>query len=304
MNSPASNFVEGVDFSLWFILGISAFFLIGITSVMIYFVIRYRRNKNPKATNIEGSTVAELIWTIIPTILVLFMFWYGWTGYEPMLEAPEGSIEIEAHGQMWSWWFIYANGKRSDTLVIPIDKPVKLNLISHDVIHSLYIPAFRVKKDLMPGDTNMMWFEGQKLGSYDIYCAEYCGERHSYMLSKVNVMPEANYEKWFNEKTTTPADEHPGLTVLKTNACLGCHSLDGSKLVGPSFKGLWGKTETVITDGNERECNVDEDYIRQSVFEPNADVVKGFNKGLMIPYKETLTEKNIQDIIDYFKTLK
>ncbi|NOX47733.1 MAG: cytochrome c oxidase subunit II [Chlorobi bacterium] len=304
MNSPASNFVEGVDFSLWFILGISTFFLVGITAVMIYFVIKYRRSKNPKATNIEGSNLAEITWTVIPTILVLFMFWYGWTGYEPMLKAPEGAIEIEAHGQMWSWWFVYPNGKRSDSLVIPIDKPVKLNLISHDVIHSLYIPAFRVKQDLMPGKDNWMWFEGKRLGSYDIYCAEYCGERHSYMLSKVNVMPEANYEKWFNEKTTAPADEHPGLTVLKTNGCLACHSLDGSKLVGPSFKGLWGKTETVLTDGNERECEVDENYIRESVFEPNKDVVKGFGKGLMISYKETLGEKEIQDIIGYFKTLK
>ena len=107
MNSPASNFVEGVDFSLWFILGISTFFLVGITAVMIYFVIKYRRSKNPKATNIEGSNLAEIIWTVIPTILVLFMFWYGWTGYKPMLKAPEGAIEIEAHGQMWSWWFIY-----------------------------------------------------------------------------------------------------------------------------------------------------------------------------------------------------
>jgi len=302
MSSGASNFAEGVDLSLYIILGISVIFLVGITAVMIYFVIRYRKKRNPKATNIEGSNLAEVIWTVIPTILVMIMFWYGWTGYKPMLNPPDDAIQIEAHGQMWSWWFVYENGKRSDTLVVPLNKAVKLDLISHDVIHSLYIPAFRVKQDLVPGKDNWMWFEGTKEGSYDIFCAEYCGQRHAYMLSKVNVIPENEYETWLNTKSKESGDEHPGLTVIKNNACIGCHSLDGTKLVGPSFKGIWGISENVQTDDGEIEITVNEDYIRRSLTDPNTEIVEGYNKGLMIPYQ--LSDDDMNNLIEYLKTLK
>ncbi|PJF33830.1 MAG: cytochrome c oxidase subunit II, partial [Phototrophicales bacterium] len=182
---------------------------------------------------------------------------------------------------MWSWQFEYENGKTSDTLVIPKDKPVVLNLVSRDVLHSLYIPAFRVKEDVVPGQEEQMWFIGQKEGDYDIFCAEYCGDRHSYMLSQVSVVPEQEYNTWLSTVSADP----PGLAVLKKNACLSCHSLDGSRIVGPSFLAIWGKTETVITNGEERQVVVDAEYIAHSIKEPNADVVKGFNPGLMISYK-------------------
>src|SRR5210317_1455271 len=147
MNSEASNFVAGVDQSFYIILGISAFFLVGITFTMIFFVIKYRKKKNPVATNIKGNNTLEIIWTVIPTILVLIMFYYGWIGYKPMREKPKNAITIEAHAQMWSWTFEYEDGRRNLELVVPINKPVILDLISHDVVHSLYIPAFRIKED-------------------------------------------------------------------------------------------------------------------------------------------------------------
>lgn len=302
--SGASNFAYGVDLSFAVIFGISIFFLVGITSVMIYFVIRYRRKKNPRATNIHGNNKLEILWTVIPTLLVLVMFYYGWVGYKPMRSIPDDAIPIKVYGQMWSWQFEYENGKRSGQLVVPLNKPVKLDLISRDVIHSFYIPAFRIKEDVVPGINNTMWFEATKEGTYDILCAEYCGERHAYMLAEVDVVPGADYEEWL-VSTDVPEGEHPGLTVMKQNACLTCHSLDGSKLIGPTFRGIYGKTETVITEtGEEKTITVDDDYLGRSIYQPNAEIVKGYNKGLMISYENTIDEESVNQIIDYIKTLE
>jgi cytochrome c oxidase subunit II len=301
--SGASNFVQGVDLTFIVILGISVFFLVGITAVMIYFVIRYSRKRNPKATNIEGNMKLEIIWTVIPLILVLIMFYFGWVGFRPMRKVPEGAIPVKATGQMWSWSFEYQNGKKSAELVVPFNKPVKLDLFSLDVIHSLYIPAFRIKEDVVPGKNNYMWFTAQQLGEFDLFCAEYCGDRHSYMLSKVKVIPEADYEKWLAQ-SDIPADEPPGLTLIKRNGCVACHSLDGIKIVGPSFKGIYGHEVEVVTNGQDRTITVDDEYIKRSIQEPNADVVKGFNPGLMISYKEQVSEEDIKKIIEYINGLK
>jgi cytochrome c oxidase subunit II len=300
--SGASNFVQGVDLTFIVILGISVFFLIGITAVMIYFVFRYSRKKNPKATNIEGNNTLEIIWTVIPLVLVLIMFYFGWVGFRPMRHVPEGAIPVKAVGQMWSWSFEYENGKKSGELIVPLNKPVKLNLYSRDVIHSLYIPAFRIKEDVVPGKNNYLWFTAQQEGEYDIFCAEMCGDRHSYMLSKVKVLPEAEYNSWLAQ-SDIPADEPPGLTIIKQNACITCHSQDGSRIVGPTFKGIYGHEVEVITNGQERTITVDDEYIKRSIYEPNADVVKGFNQGLMISYKQTLSEEDVKKIIEYIKGL-
>lgn len=299
--SGASNFVQGVDLSFAVIFGISLFFLVGITAVMVYFVIRYRRKKNQKAQQIEGNNALEIIWTVIPTILVLIMFYYGWMGYAPMRRVPENAMPVKVYGQMWSWMFEYENGKTSGKLVVPIDRPVKLELISRDVIHSFYIPAFRIKEDVVPGKDNYMWFIAQELGEYDIFCAEYCGERHSYMITVTEVVTESEFEEWLRT-SDIPEDEPEGLTILKQNACLTCHSLDGSKLVGPTFKDIWERREVVVTpDGQEKEIVADSAYMVRSIYEPNAEVVKGFNKGLMISYREQLTDEDVQKVIGYFR---
>jgi len=297
----ASNFVEGVDFTLYLILGTSVFFLVGITAVMVYFLFRYRKKKNPVATNIEHNNTLEIVWTVIPTLLVLVMFWFGWTGYRPMLTAPKGAMEIDAIGQMWKWSFEYPNGKISDTLIVPIDEPVKLNLISKDVLHSLYIPAFRVKQDVVPGDEKMMWFTAQKLGTYDILCAEYCGQLHSYMLTSIRVVERNDYDTWLVTEPDT-SDEHPGLTLMKRNACLSCHSQDGTKLVGPSFKGLMGKTEIVVIGDEEKTITIDRDYLINSIKNPNSEIVKGYLPNLMPSLP--LTDEELNHIVDYIETIK
>lgn len=303
MFSEASNFVKGVDTSLAVIMGISLFFLIGITAVMIYFVFRYNKKRHPVASNIEGDHRLEIIWTVIPTILVVIMFYYGWAGFKPMRQVPDDAMVIKAHAQMWAWSFEYENGKRSQNLIVPLNKAVKLDLISHDVIHSLYVPAFRIKEDVVPGKNNYMWFRAQKIGEYDIFCAEYCGQRHSYMLSMLIVKDEKDYNDWYAKELGVVTD-HPGLATLKQNACISCHSTDGTIVVGPSFRGLWERKEVVIRDGVEVEITVDRNYMRKSLNDPNADIVKGFNKGLMISYEKIVSDEQLDQIIEYIKTLK
>lgn len=299
----ASNFVEGVDLTFYLILGISVFFLIGITVVMVYFLFRYSKKRNPVATNIEGNHTLEIIWTVIPTILVAIMFYYGWANYKPMLNAPKGAMEIDATGQMWKWSFKYPNGKISDSLYVPIDEPVKLNLFSVDVLHSLYIPAFRIKRDVVPGGNESMWFNAQKLGTYDILCAEYCGQLHSYMLSTIKVVSRQEYDKWV-ESVPNTSNEHPGLTLMKQNACLSCHTQDGTRLVGPSFKGIFGKQEEVIVNGQEETITVDRAYIIESIKDPNAKVTKSYQPGLMTNYSAILSDEQINQIVDYLETVK
>ncbi len=308
--TQASNFVQGVDTAFLIILGISFFFLIGLTVVMLVFIFKYNKKKNPKATQIEGSVKLEIVWTVVPFLLTMLMFYYGWAGWKPMQKAPKDAMEITVYGRMWNFTFEYDNGKRTDTLYLPKDKAIKLNLVAMDVLHSLYIPAFRVKQDMVPGlENNSMWFEPQKEGLYELYCAEYCGLQHSYMYSYVKVMPEPVFNDWLVDTTqvVTAEVESPtatGKRIMQNIGCFACHSLDGTRLVGPSFKGIWGADRTVKTGSETRQLTVDEEYIKRSIYDPNADVVDGFGKGLMLTYEGQLSEDDIANITEYLKTLE
>ncbi len=196
MSSGASNFVNSTDTTFFFIVAVSVFFLVVITFCMIYFVIRYNKKRHPKAKNIHGNIPLEVTWTLIPTILVLIMFWMGWKGYKKLADAPADALNINVTAQMWRWTFQYPNGVTADTLYVPLNKPVKVLLHSRDVNHSFFVPAFRVKKDVIPNRNNSAWFQADKVGSFDLFCAEYCGLNHSHMLSKVVVMPQNNFNSW------------------------------------------------------------------------------------------------------------
>lgn len=308
--TQASNFVKGVDTTFMVILGISFFFLIFLTVLMLVFIYKYNRKRNPKATQIEGSTKLEIVWTVIPLLLTLLMFYFGWAGYKPMTKVPDNAMEITVYGRMWNFMFEYENGKRTDTLYLPKDQPVKLNLVAMDVLHSLYIPAFRVKQDMVPGkENNFMWFEPQKEGIFELYCAEYCGLQHSYMYSYVKVMEDTAFQSWMVDTTlvATTDLESPtatGRRIMQNIGCFACHSIDGSRLVGPTFKGIWGANHTVTTGRDKREVLVDEEYIKKSIYDPNADVVEGFNRGLMLSYEGQLSDEDVENIIEYLKTLK
>jgi len=304
MFSGSSSFVEGVDTAFFVIIGISLVFLIGITFGMVYFSIKYNKKKNPKAKPTKENAKLEIIWTVIPTLLVLGMFYFGWVGYRPMKSIPKGAIPIKATGKMWSWSFEYENGKWDSLLYVPINKAVRLDLYSPDVNHSLYIPAFRIKQDVIPGVPNQMWFKAEKLGEYNIFCAEYCGLRHSYMLSKVRVLSEDDYNKWYNTKQVVDENMMAGEMVIKKHGCVACHTTDGSKLVGPSFKGVFDTMRKVEEDGKIKEVRADETYIINSIIDPNKDIVEGFPKNVMTNYKGQITDEEIQQIIEYLKTLK
>lgn len=193
--------VTGVDIAFWYILGISILVLIGITVLMIYFSVKYRRSKHPVPTgDIRDNWLLETVWTVIPSIIFLSMFVVGWTSYLGLRDFPEDGIEISVYGQQYAWIFVYPNGKETvDEITVPVDKPIKLVLRSEDVNHSFFLPAYRVKVDVVPGMDTFAWFQPKDEGEYDILCTEYCGVEHSYMVAKLNVVSQEEYEEWLEE---------------------------------------------------------------------------------------------------------
>jgi cytochrome c oxidase subunit II len=306
----ASNYVSTFNTAFYFMVWVSLIFLIGLTFTMIYFVFRYNSKKNKTAVQNEGNTLLEILWTTIPTLLALVMFYFGWAGWKPMNKAPDNAMVITSVARMWNFTFQYENGRQSTDLVVPVNTPVKINLISLDVIHSLFIPAFRIKTDMVPGREKMMWFLPEREGEYDLYCAEYCGLQHSYMNANVKVLSKEKYDKWYIDTTTVvnvaEANAAPGaegLNIMKAKGCNACHSTDGSRIVGPSYLHLFGEQQTVIREGKEITVKVDEEYIKRAIYDPNSEIVKGYPKGLMQSYKGSLNDNDLAKIIEYLKTL-
>lgn len=305
MFSGASNFVEGVDNAFMLIFIISIIFIIGITALMIFILVKFSRKKIKKPRQFEGNVGLEILWTAIPLALVILMFYYGYVGFTPMRKVPDDAMRVKAIGKMWEWVFEYENGRTSPELVIPVDKPVRLDLVSPDVNHSLYIPAFRVKEDVVPGYDNYMWFTPYYIGDYEILCTEYCGLLHSAMTSKARVVSQEDFDEWYASLSDQPIPVDPeGLELIKSNGCTACHSLDGTKLVGSSFKNIAGRERVVISNGEERTVSVDEEYLKSSILEPDKDLVKGYNKGLMQSYEDVIPEEDIDKIVNYLLTLK
>ena len=291
---------EAIDPVFMFIFGACLVLLLGITVAMLYFVIRYHRSRAPEATSTaEGNLWLEIVWTALPTLLVLVMFYYGWSGYLSLRNVPEGAMEVTATARMWSWNFSYPNGTSSPKLYVPVGKAVKVNLESQDVIHGFFLPAFRVKRDVVPGMKNHAWFVAAKPGSYDLFCSQYCGTNHSAMITTVEALPEQEFTEWLEH--AKGGETHGGLEELEKHGCLGCHSIDGSPKIGPTFKGVWGRTVSVMTGGAERTITSDEAYLRRSILEPGADVVKGFPP-IMPPF--VLKEEELKPIMEYLKGLK
>jgi cytochrome c oxidase subunit II len=299
----SSNFVAGVDFAFYFIFGISVFFLITITAVMLVFVRNYRRSKHPKAFQIKEKLWLELTWFFVPLVLVVFMFYFGYVAYSPGSNAPKDAMVVKTYGKMWKWSFEYPNGKESTELYLPKNKPVKLELISLDVIHGFSIPAFRIKEDAVPGKNNTLWFVPQELGDFEIFCSYYCGMNHSYMGSKVIVETQADFDKWY--ANYTPKKKEPeGLVLIRMKGCTGCHTIDGAKAIGPTFKGLYNSKVSVIIGGADQEVVADELFIRRAILDPANKVVKGFNGGVMKSYRGVVKNDEIKKITEYLKTLK
>jgi cytochrome c oxidase subunit 2 len=295
----ASDSARKVTESFYYILGIEVVLLALVTAAMVFFVLRYRRQRHPHPENVEGGTAIEITWTVIPTLLVIVMFVIGWQSFSGIRKVPEGAMVVRVKAQQWSWQFTYDNGRQADLLRVPLGKPVKLVMHSQDVLHCLYVPAFRIKEDCVPGMETYLWFTADRPGSYDIFCTEYCGLGHSGMISKVMVMQAAEFESWYRQADTGKGGE--GIRLLETKGCLGCHSIDGSKKIGPTFKGLYGHEVEVLTNGRKREIIADEEYLRRSVLEPAADIAEGYPN---IMPKLPVTEEELKAITGYLKELK
>ncbi len=199
MFTGPSSHTETVDAVMFYIVGLSVVLLLGITATMIYFVVKYNRKKGHQPKDIHGSVILETIWIAIPTVIVLSMFYYGYTGFNKLREIPADAMEIKVLARMWEWEFEYSNGKKTDTLYVPLKKPIKLVMESVDVNHSFYIPAYRIKEDVIAGKINYLAFTPDRIGEYDIACAEYCGLKHSMMYSKVVVISEREFSEWISD---------------------------------------------------------------------------------------------------------
>lgn len=332
MPEQAGSFAPGVDSVFYFIFWVSAFFFVLIVVLMFAFIIRYHRKTPGEAAagKVSHHTGLEIVWSVIPTILVCIMFWFGFTKYMEMRAMPAGAYEINVTAQKWNWQFSYPSGVETNELHVPVGKPVRLIMRSKDVIHSLYIPAFRLKRDVVPGRYADMWFKATQTGSFPLLCAEYCGTSHSDMVSVCVVHEPADFDSWLESadpiKALTPeqyqeyvADpaafvaahaDDPKLSKLQTPAMLGatifvkkgcaqCHSVDGSPNTGPPLNGRWGKKEE-FTDGTSIDA-IDENYVRESILDPGKRVVKGFEN---VMSKINVSDREIDMIVAYLKSLR
>ena len=299
MNPQIADAVASVDRTFLFIFGVSVAILLGITAAMIWFVFRYSRTRNPKPATFDGNLLAEILWTVLPTLLVLGMFFSGWSSYRALRDVPPGAMEVKVTARMWSWSFEYANGKKSNVLWAPAGEPVKLAMQSTDVIHGFFAPAFRIKQDVVPGMTTYAWFQAREPGDYDVFCSVYCGLQHAKMLTSIKAVPREEFEAWLN--AAPAAAGGPGKALLDEKGCLGCHSLDGSPGAGPTLQGIFGHTVTVITpDGREYTTKVDRSYLRDSILGPDPGVVKGYDP-IMPEYAGQVSKEEVEQILDFLE---
>ena len=295
-----SNIGGKIETSFLIVVSACVVLLVMVTVTMLVFLYKYNRKRHPVPKEIKENIPLEVVWTVIPTVLVIFMFYFGWVDFDYIRNPPKDAMNIDVIAREWSWTFRYENGRRTDTLRVPVGKPVKLTMTSEDVIHCLFIPAYRVKEDCVPGLKTHLWFTANEAGTYDIFCTEYCGLEHSHMLSKLITMPAADFNAWYQGRAEAKGEEK-GMELLQAKGCLGCHTTDGGPKVGPTFKGLYGSKVTVLTDGKERVITADKEYLKRSVLEPAADIVKGYPN---IMPKLPVTEEDLDEIEDYLETLK
>lgn len=303
------------DFLWW----VSVFFMVLITGALLYFIKKYHRSNTGRETAyILGSHTLELIWTIGPLILMLVVFAWGYRDYLELRTQSPDAIEINVTGRQWLWNIEYANGRKTmNQLVLPLGKPVKLIMTSEDVIHSFYVPNFRQKQDVVPGMYTYLSITPILLGEHPIYCAEYCGTGHSDMLGKVFVVEPKDFQDWLDtgklsgiskvstagsgtQQSAAKSLSDQGKDLFTSKGCFACHTVDGTPKIGPSFKGIFGKTEE-MQDG--AKVVVDENYIRESIVEPQKKIVKGFPPS-MPTFKGLLSDDEINALIAYIKGLK
>lgn len=272
---------------------------------MLFFALKYkRRSQNDKTAYITHDTRLEILWSVIPLIIFLFVFAWGWSIYHDMRTMPKNGLEIQVTGKQWAWMAEYKNGVKSTDVVVPVNKDVKIILASEDVIHSFYVPSFRIKQDAVPGRYTALSFKAEKLGEFHVFCTEYCGTSHSSMITKLKVVTQEEFDKWLTTESEIgllPIAQR-GAKIFQTRACASCHNVDNpTAKVGPSLFQKWGKQEDV-DDG--QKVNFDENYVRESIMLPQARIVTGYPKPSPMPsYQGQLSESELSALIEYIKGL-
>ncbi len=333
LNLPpqASTIARDVDYLHYFVIGTTMLGAVFVAALAAYYLLRHRESvsKNQPApadtrkSHTTGATPLWLEWSIIVGLLVLFCGWWvlGFRQYVRMQIAPDGALTIYVTGKKWMWTFMYADGTASNgILYVPEDQPVKLVMSSRDVIHSFFVPAFRIKQDVVPGRTTTTWFEATDPGTYPIFCAEYCGTGHSTMRAQVVVLSHEDYERHLEHTPPPdlpgPAETEPGLVgrvppsalslaemgqrVAVYQGCLRCHSADGSPHIGPTWVGLYGSTISLEGGG---EVLVDEAFMTESMMDPLAAVHRGYPR-VMPSYQGLLSVAEVGALIEYMKRLR
>jgi cytochrome c oxidase subunit 2 len=295
----ASTMAPRVDALFYFLIAVSLFFGLLIAFLIVYFAVKYRRRPGrERGAVIESNILLEIFWTAVPFGITMVMFFWGATIFFDQSEPPVGALDITVVGRQWMWKLQHPEGQREiGELHVPVGRPVKLTMISEDVIHDFFIPAFRIKKDVLPGRYTTEWFEATKAGEYQIFCSQYCGTQHSGMLGRVVAMEPAEYQQWLGGGVSTPAET--GRNLFDRLGCATCHKPDGTGQ-GPSLVGLFGKT--VKLEGG-RTVLADAGYIRESILDPRAKIVAGY-KPVMPLFKGLVSEEGILQIIAYIQSLQ
>jgi cytochrome c oxidase subunit 2 len=324
-----STFAPSVDWVFYFIYWLSVVLFVAITAAVVYWSVKYKRRPGVKAEPTSHNTVLEVAWTVSPLVLLVMLFHWGFQGYVHMTTAPTDAMDIRVRARKWSWDFEYPNGAHTtNELHVPGNRPVRLVMSSEDVLHSMYIPAFRVKRDAVPGYYTTLWFEATQVGETHFFCTEYCGAAataspetiqagagrfnwsgHFSMMGRVTVHRRADWDRFLEESLRPPVDpatgremtaERWGEDLYRQQQCFTCHSVDGSPMTGPTWRAMFGHS-VPLADGTT--VDADEAYLRRSILQPNAQIVRGFQP-VMPTYAGSLNDRQIDALIAYMRTLR
>ena len=298
--TQASTLAGSVDNLYWFLVALSVFFSLLIGVVLVFLAVRYRRrHADEVGVPLHGNTMLEIGWSILPFIIVMGMFVWGAKVFLEMSRPPIDAVEYYATGKQWMWKFQHPEGQREiNQLHVPVGVPIKMTLTSEDVIHSFFVPAFRVKMDVVPGRYTSVWFEATKTGTYHLFCAEYCGTEHSKMGGSVVVMELADYEAWLSG-VRGQTQVATGEELFQKYSCNTCHR-DNSSARAPILNGLFGKTVKFV-DGQVLE--VDTNYLRESILDPRARVVDGYQP-VMPTFQGQMTEEEVLELVQYIRSME
>jgi cytochrome c oxidase subunit II len=295
----ASSIARQVDLLHFALTGITLFFTVAIFSTILFFMLKYRRRPNDRPGTITNSLPLEITWTIIPSLICVVIYIWSSGLYFANAKAPDGAMEIFVTGKQWMWKVQHPEGRREiNELHVPVGRPVKLTMTSEDVIHDFFIPAFRIKKDVLPGRYSSLWFTATETGQFHLFCAQYCGAFHAGMGGWVIVMSQSDYDSWLNGGDFGPTMEAAGESLFQERACAGCHVADGSGR-GPSLAGLYDQPVHPSTGGT---VTANEAYLREAILHPNPNNVTGY-KTAMPSYEGQLTNEQLLDLIAYIRSL-